>query len=909
VEKVMANDSTSLRKQYFADNSLAWTALRHFLSARMVRELASAIVDQMSSGRLSISQLFDDVVTPGPDWLGSWLLQPRETHTPLEKYLQFHVRAIAWQNDAETYVPEEIGSLPKNINPKTLESALQLGRADFSWPERPLDDLRVSDQSSYLILFEAITKSRQMFRSSNWDDFLTAIISPLTAIEGPLATIILKHLGDLCADADVWDKALALYNAADSQLSKGVDSIWDELLPSLGSIITQSRASAIWTVTGADAATEFFSDALAATPITQAPLLVANASYDALVANQQANHILTTPDQRAALLLPPLLQATHDPSSGLEDWLKGEFRDSHRQFWAVLRRQIALGLATESRNTRALYARCILDSLNVDIARNHQPDLFRMAIGLLIESGDSAAAARAVWNETFVEAYVDENCIKFVIKHAEEHSGVRTDRQLVATELFRRWIELLALDRMGLSVLMLRYVLELAIGASTSIVSGENLGGRSLEVIQDVAQKRPELRSCIASEVAEAVVSRISFPAFWKAKETALEIAKEYGDVFTQQELQKVVETTLDLLTKMDSTAGAWPITGPALGFLVSTPVKKLSGLVPVIGKRIVDTILRFGVQQTDNARVLFYLYDFDSSLLRDKSVVDKLQGPVIQARHRALQSTSSAAVENIQALLIAPTISGRDGVNDALNGLASILKSASESRISIALPVAYESLIVLANQQKKIADDLSLELEEFRSWLTLLVSLVANLWIQAKVRPLLFAPFSLPPATVPNPVIIHNWAFASIVFAESLQQGEQILAALTDATSNPVLQNSIALARATRSVANENLKVDSGEIHKENRETFYSALGRRLVVLQRLDDERGREMCSALLDQCFRQGPRDLDAAVFLSAARLGIGGSILQADHSDYVKRMGNNRDLRLALLPLLEMFGVRP
>jgi hypothetical protein len=174
--------------------------------------------------------------------------------------------------------------------------------------------------------------------------------------------------------------------------------------------------------------------------------------------------------------------------------------------------------------------------------------------------------------------------------------------------------------------------------------------------------------------------------------------------------------------------------------------------------------------------------------------------------------------------------------------------------------------------------------------------------------RPSLFAPFSLPPTTVPDPVIVHNWAFASIVFAESVQRGSQILAALADAMNQPMLQRSIALARATRSVAEKSIEIDPEEIRNENRDTFYSALGRRLVVLQRLDGERGRDLCSALLDQCLRQGPRYLDAAVLLSATRLGMSASIVQTDYSDYVKRMGNNRDLRLALIPLLEMTGFR-
>lgn len=905
----MDSNFANHRTEYFANHSLAWTALRHFLSARLVRELAIAIVDQVSNGELTISQLFDEALNSGPEWLDSWLLMPREVHTPLEKYLQFHIRAIAWQNDAEIYVPEEVGATPGIISPRLLENALYIGRVDLGWPEKPLSDLRDGRQPSYLLLVDAIIQAQRLLRSSTVDDFIATVVPPLNSIDGPLAIVIIKHLGDLCADADDWDKASALYGEAELQLSRGVESAWNELASSLRSIITQSRASAIVTMSGAAAAAEFFSRSLSA-PVAERPFLVANASHDALVARLKATEMLDVPDQRAALLLPPLLQTTHDPSSALQDWLNGDFRDSPRQFWAVLRRQIALGLATASRSTKALYARSIVENLKGDIERSRQHDLFKMAMNLLIESGDDAAAARVVWNENLVEAYVDQNCVEFLIKHSEEYLGARTERQKVVIELFQQWIELMSVDSIDLSLSMLRYVVSLATKSTISFSSRDNLGGRSLEVICNLARKRPEIRSPIAPEVAEAIIARLSSFSFWTAKTTALEIAKEYGDVFSRDQLQSIVSATLDLLTTIDPAANAWPIMRPALAFLVSIPVKRFAGSVPEAGKRIVDTILRFGVQQqADHAGTLFYLYDFDSSLLRDDSVAKKLQNSVTQLRQRSLQSKSSDAVANIQALLIAPTISGRDGVSDALAGIVNILKSAAESRPSIALPEAYLSLLLLANQQKRMADELAVGPDEFRSWLTPLISLVAKLWIQAKDRPLLFAPFSLPPATAPNPTIIHNWAFASMVFAESLGHGKEISDALTDALTQPALQNSIVLARATRSVANETIEVDPEEIRKENRDTFYSALGRRLVVVEKLDVERGRVVCAALLDQCFRHGPRALDAAIFLSVARLDIGAFVLQANYSDYVKRMGNNRELRLALIPLLEMFGVHP
>jgi hypothetical protein len=118
--------------------------------------------------------------------------------------------------------------------------------------------------------------------------------------------------------------------------------------------------------------------------------------------------------------------------------------------------------------------------------------------------------------------------------------------------------------------------------------------------------------------------------------------------------------------------------------------------------------------------------------------------------------------------------------------------------------------------------------------------------------------------ATTPNSVIVHNWAFASTLFRESMQQEERIKVALAEAASQPLLTDAIARAQAMRSAAKGDERIGPNEIRSENRDTFYSALGMRLTVLQKLPDARGRQICHAILDQCFRHGPRGLDAAVF---------------------------------------------
>jgi hypothetical protein len=213
---------------------------------------------------------------------------------------------------------------------------------------------------------------------------------------------------------------------------------------------------------------------------------------------------------------------------------------------------------------------------------------------------------------------------------------------------------------------------------------------------------------------------------------------------------------------------------------------------------------------------------------------------------------------------------------------------------------------MLLANIQEALAEQLSVGREELRSWLVPMVDPIVELWRQAVDRPAGFAPFSLPAATIPNPTIVHNWAFASLMFAASLGRSEEVNAALSAAMAQPALRYPIVLAQATRSTAKDNnISIDPEGIRMESREGFYSALGRRLFVLQRMaGDEFERQLCGALLHQCVRQGPRVLDAAVILAAGRLNL--QVSEIEKSDYVKRMGSDRGLRLALIPLLDLIG---
>ncbi len=152
-----------------------------------------------------------------------------------------------------------------------------------------------------------------------------------------------------------------------------------------------------------------------------------------------------------------------------------------------------------------------------------------------------------------------------------------------------------------------------------------------------VAGQRPELRKGVASEVTAAVLMKLQIPGFWTGQTAALETASAYKDAFSQDQLRAIIATTLEILDHTAPETNIWPVVRPALILLVSEPVKHLAGQVPELGRRIVDTILRFGVQQeSEQARVMFYLHNFDPALIRDASVADRLRDAVIEVRRRS---------------------------------------------------------------------------------------------------------------------------------------------------------------------------------------------------------------------------------------------------------------------------------
>jgi hypothetical protein len=891
-----------IRESEFRENCLAWAALHHFLPSSLVQELSRVIAAVVSDGQVALEDLFVQVIMSDDLSLGSWALKPVEASTPLAQYLQRRIRSFSWGSDSDVFYDKRGGEAPDAVDPTAVEDAVRFGQSDFGLPEHLLDKMSVPQQS-----LRALVSAFKLLRSSKADQGGEAVQSAIglcSEISMPLSAVAIKHFGDLCADADQWENAQLLYHHARTALSGFENPAWDEFAEILKAIVAQSIATALRTLKGVAAASAFLSSHLEESTFGDEPLFQLNASHDAFVATALSSDKFSFgPDRRSSILLPPLLLKSLDLSGALESSEEEEFSESHRQFWQVLRRQIALGAASESRVTKSLYARSLFRELEKSIDRHDRWESFQMAVRLMLEGGQTGLAQKLNWTNEFAQTYLGDPAVDDVIAHVARNEGSKSERRNVAIELFGGWTKILASNQSDLATRMQHYLVRTVTEDTSNIFGQANARQRSLEVLHQIGSERPEFRLSIAAEIADVVTATIQKQVYWTEFAEALKAANTYIDVFARDDLVKVVTALLVYLDDLDPAKNIWPVVQPALDFLSSKEAKGLSDKDPELGRRIFATILRFGLnQETEHARLLYYLQDVDLDSIKNEPLLTELSEVVDDVRSKARTTNASNAVSNMCALLIGSTISGRDGVKEAIDALVQVMASATTARPSLSFAFAYEALLLLAAKQTKIAKDISVEIAEFRSWLKPMLDLLADIWIKSKENPLIFAPFSLPPATKPNSVTVHNWAYASIDFALSLGELPSILPILESAAEVPSLREPILRARATRLAASNWDKFNPETIRLEDRATFYAALGQRLAQFIRIPVQARADLLEALLDQCLRQGPHGLDLAVFLSAIERGITDFKTRPDYQNYMKRLDNDRDLRLAIAPIL-------
>jgi hypothetical protein len=897
----MSRDNGVLIREQLSPHWLAWAALNHFLPAPILRELFVVIVEQVSVQTIKLDDLFEERCIAGLPGLESWTLRARPVDGPLAIYLQHRLQHFLSRNDADAYPPEE-DPLPadRTGSPRDLEDAVILGQAEFGTDPRELRTLRPQIEDSLIKLATLIDHGRERIGAGQFDGFAQDVRSQLADGDPSITSAIAKHLGDLCADSDLWQEANSLYDLARERLERMDGAVWHPYVSGMKDILLQSTATATRVLAGPGRAFALLDDGLKHASLDTNPVLALNAPYDAITA-QVATGTFHNYDQRGTLLEPAFYQGSYDLDFVTFNINDKNFREALRRCWAVLRRQIGLGLASATRATKSVFGRTILAALEHPDRRREERSNFALAIRLLLESGDSTMD-KFDWSQTLVDSYVDAEIVTDLWTIAVRYDGTRLERKRVAIEVLRGWLLHVSGDKHDVVDCMMQLLAQNARDEPAAFVATQNVGGRSLEILCDIARARPEFRASNAQQVEETIVSKLQTSTFWKGKSDALELAAGFLDVFLDDQVRNVVERTLDVLVAMDPAAQMWPIVRPALRLLVSQPSARLCKADPALGRRVLDTILRFGTQETQSSELLFYLREFDATLLRDSSIVATLR-PTVEALCKRVENiNSSGTAGDIQALLLSPAISGINGVTAALNAFKKIVRSSEANRPSIALPYCYAPLQMLADRQEAFADELAMPRSDIdQIWEEIYLEVI-TLWDQIRAKPALLAAFSIPPVDKPDPVLVHNWTFASVRFAESLGKRDEMVYAVQRAAQEEALRNAIKLALVIGATLDSDVAIAPEEIGGEAVDVFYAGLGRRLILLEGLERPAAMELCRSLLQQCLRFGPRGLDAAVLVYASQLGLAGQLGSEPMSNYVKRVAENKELRLSLLPLL-------
>ena len=600
------DDATPARVQHFRQNCLAWAALAHFLPANLLREFCYAIVDLISAGQFKLPDLFEERLFASTEGLDRWEIRPRETSNSLASYLQRRVRTFAWGNDSYVTFEESLAA-ESGIKPAFLENAVRLGISDFSSPESWFEQVTFPfDQPSILVLRDNIAKVRLPVDSPENPPYRSIVDAIVAAVDMPLAAVTIKHLGDLCADADRWEAALSFYDQSKNSLAKCDRSVWGAFCDALTILTTQSIAAALRSAQGPRTAADYLCPIIEVASLDAASLLIENATQDAYVAASLGSDGQFIPDRRAHLVTPPLFLSSHDLDSALQASINGDYADAHRCFWQILRRQIALGSASESRRTKAFYARSVFEELDKIGTRDHKPDSFWTAVRLLLESGESVIAQRISWSEELIRSYVDHDFIQATIAHAQKYGSASGERLNTLVEMLNGWAEVTAIEQANVAHTMIHFLAATAIENPSSFYGWKDAGGKSIEYIRQLAEKRPEFRIGTADRVTAAIVVKLQRPEWWTGIKEALSAANVYAEVLSEENMTKLVTSTLSLLHPIDPTKNVWVIVQPALNFLSSQAVKKWSAHQRELAEQVIKTILRFGVrQQTEHARLL----------------------------------------------------------------------------------------------------------------------------------------------------------------------------------------------------------------------------------------------------------------------------------------------------------------
>lgn len=891
-------DGKGQRERSFGAHYPAWVAVSHFLSPGLMRELAIVLVREASAGQLALGDLCNEIPPEGPGPLTTWAVQLTSEQDGFAGFLQDVVRALVWQTDVDMRRQAEDIDASDAPAARALETALVLASADFDTMTSFFDGGGELEESLG-ILAGAIAHAA--INGVSELPIVGAVESILSPLGAPLDALGLKHVGDLCIDADRGHDALAFYDRSLELVLSSDEPEWTDMLNALGDLTIQSRAAALWMISGPAAAADVLNKAIADEPDMRS-LLRINAGVDAMNARFRGDEYHG--DIRIALLESPQVQATHDLERPFEYWLTQKDKQAHRRFWAVLRRRIALGAIALTSEARGYYGRALLDHLGRELHSQRRPDEFSMALRLIVTSGQEESVGDEASGADLLAAYLTQETAEAVYQIATRHEGVRRDRLLVVTKLYRNWVTALTSDADFLAGHLIGRLADIA-EAETGVplLRGHDLGLASVKALKEIALARPEFIDRSSPRFADAILAQLGV-AHFRAITFALELAVASSDDLAEEDLARCALAILNLVEARDPSEGSW--LRPALGFISSRAVRQLWDRDAGFGARCASELLRHGLgADRENRRLIALLEDILPHL--GGSLDDPRIGEAIRSmRTNATKTNNSGIPSDLSVLFSAPSIVGRDGIDDAIKGFVLNLETAQANRPSIAVAHLYDPLLSLTHHLDDIGAEFGLAPSEQIELVEPVVAALVRFWVASKDYPLVFAPFAIPFPTVPNPVVIQNWAFATLGFARRVGAESALREAMAFASENSDLSRAIALGIAVHLAADDPELLDRSTIIAEAREPFYASIGPRLAKLAAASNDGRNEAIMTLSEQCLLHGPNALDVGVFVLAQQAGLVPDVPDTVVKAYRTRLKRNRELRRSLAPLLDLAG---
>lgn len=875
----------------------SWIVLRHFLPARLRRELCQRVVTELLGPDVALGDLFEELFVGAELWNEHWLLRPRPGQEALSRAVQHWVMGLVWDGDHSLL--SALAGDPREEPPmvRCVDALTELGSADFGWPItatasllQSIADTLQGDAQRLMAAWSRLHEQAQANEPAvDWD----AVSESLRG--GPLLTgIALKHFGDLFAGCDQWSDARAAYLAATSRLE-----MWEPAAPD-AEIAKAWRSIAERSL---EVAGEILGEGPGVTTrlaLSEDPLGALNTGLDATNASAGQGAFR---DYRVAESSCPLSVAQHRVSNAFEPWMRGKHHDAHRAFWAEIRRATALGSVSDVNRAKAWYASCLFASVESGAEQEQDGNAFETAIRLILESEKPDVAELLEWSPRLLRR-VNEEVVGRAKVIAASHRGTLQGRTRVLIVLLDAWATHGDPSQISLLAEIGEQLAIVARDWPSTLEAKSDLGRPALKAMASIATRQPTAGASFAHVVEEAVMAQLDGEFLW-GRVAGAEAATAFGELFEESAVRRIRDHVLCLLEGLPKPYAFWPLSDAFCRLLIERPFRMSCDADTA--NRVVTVMLALRREaEVVPERLLFFLADFDQAVLQREPVKEAL-GPVIEALQQGAGKLNSSNVSSqVLALLLAPSLSGEAGTHQALQAIVAILASVGDGQHpSLGVTTVYKPLLEFCRRLPELrerwptaqwlADDLSRIGDE-----------LGRFWATASAKPIVLAGWGFPPPVRPEDVVVHNCAYATLQFGIATGGAPRMIDSLETARSEASLRTGITRAFATLATNTDQpeVRIAFDGIEEDGRDMFYGALGGRLAALESLPADEKHQACARLLSRCLELGPSPGDAAVFVagvSAPSLEVDVRVLDV----YQQRLSGEAELQSLIAPLAAAF----